>query len=151
MSSLKINDAVTVGGQLTQPALEELAQKGFRSVVNFRAADEEEGQWHPDDEGEAVRVQGMTYRHIPVSMNAMDPAAVDEFRSRFAQLPKPVYAHCKSGTRAGAMVMMDLACRQGLSGEETLAKAEELGFKCDKPELRQFVSQYVDQHQPSTS
>ena len=35
-----------------------------------------------------------------------EPELVDRFREKFPNLPKPVYAHCKSGKRAGAMVMM---------------------------------------------
>ena len=42
--------------------------------------------------------------------------------------------------------MMDLAVKQGMSGEQTLQKAEEMGFECDKPELIEFVKKYVDTH-----
>ena len=79
-------------------------------------------------------------------MKAMGPELVDEFREKYPQLPKPVFAHCKSGKRAGAMVMMHVAVEEGMGGEETLRKAEEMGFECEQEELRQFVKNYVDQH-----
>ena len=92
----------------------------------------------------------MEYRHIPVSMKSMGPELVDQFRVKFADLPKPVFAHCKSGKRAGAMVMMHMAVeQQGMTGEQTLQKAKEMGFECEQPELEQFVRQYVDSHTPS--
>lgn len=55
-------------------------------------------------------------------------------------------AHCKTGKRAGAMVMMHVASERGMSGKEALQQAEQMGFECDQPELKQFVEQYVDSH-----
>ena len=141
---IQINDAVTVGAQPSAEQLEELQQNGFRSVVNLRTDGEEEQPLSPDDEGKKVAALGMTYYHEPVDSSAMGEAQVDRFRERFADLPTPVYAHCKSGKRAGAFVVMDMAVRQGMSGEQTLKQAEEMGFECEEPELKQFVSGYVD-------
>ncbi len=31
-----------------------------------------------------------------------------------------------------------------MSGEEAIEKAEEIGFKCNTPELEKFVRDYVD-------
>jgi hypothetical protein len=44
------------------------------------------------------------------------------------------------------MVMMHVASELGMSGDETPKQAKEMGFECDKPELEQFVRQYVDDH-----
>ena len=41
---------------------------------------------------------------------------------------------------------MHMAVEQGMTGEQTLQKAEEMGFECDQPELEQFVKDYVDSH-----
>jgi hypothetical protein len=37
--------------------------------------------------------------------------------------------------------------KKGMSGEETVQKAKEMGFKCDVPRLEDFVKNYVDRHQ----
>lgn len=144
--SIKINDAVTVGPQPSQDQFEDLKAQGFQSVINFRTANEDEQPLSPDEEAAVAQSLGMTYKHIPVSMEAMSPNLVDEFRQSYSGLPKPVFAHCASGKRAGAMVMMHLASEQGMSGESTLNQAEEMGFECDQQELRQFVKSYVDEH-----
>lgn len=146
MEARKINDEVTVGPQPSADRLKELARQGFRSVVNFRTEGEEDQPLSPAQEGEKAKGLGLEYLHVPVSMKSMGPETVDGFRQRFPDLPKPVFAHCKSGKRAGAMVMMHMACEQGMSGKETLAQAERMGFECDQPELKQFVEQYVDAH-----
>ncbi|MGN6136819.1 MAG: beta-lactamase hydrolase domain-containing protein [Aureliella sp.] len=146
MDNMKINDEVTVGAQPTDQQLNELASQGFKSVVNFRTEGEEDQPLSPAREGEKVGKLGLEYLHVPVSAKSMSPETVDRFRQRFANLAKPVFAHCKSGQRAGAMVMMHIASTQGMSGKETLQQAEQMGFKCDQPELKRFVEQYVDNH-----
>lgn len=143
-STLKIDDQVTVGPQPSEQDIYDLGGQGFKTVVNFRTEGEEKQPISPDAEGEKVKAAGMEYLHIPVSMDSMGPELVDQFREKYPDLPKPVFAHCKSGKRAGAMVMMNMAVEHGMTGEQTLQKAEEMGFECDKPELMEFVKNYVD-------
>ncbi len=144
--TMKINDQVTVAAQPSAAEIESLASQGYKSVINFRTAGEDDQPLSPEDEGQKVNSVGMQYLHVPVSMKSMGPEMVDEFRAQFPKMPKPTFAHCKSGKRAGAMVMMHMAVEQGMTGQQTLDKAEEMGFECDKEELRTFVKQYVDQH-----
>ena len=146
MKSMKINGQVTVGGQPSADELKELAGQGFKSIVNFRTEGEEDQPLSPAEEGEQVGGLGLQYLHVPVSMQSMTAETVDRFREQFDKLPTPVFAHCKGGTRAGAMVMMHLASEQGMSGEQTLKQAEQMGFECKQPELKRFVETYVDQH-----
>lgn len=144
--SMKINDAVTVGGQPDDGQLAELARGGFKAVVNLRTAGEQDQPLSPEAEGERVRALGMEYVHLPVSTKDMRPEQVDEFCQKLAALPKPVFAHCHRGKRAGAFVMMGVAVEQGMSGDETLQQAERMGFQCDQPELKEFVKVYVDRN-----
>jgi len=146
-STMKINEQITVGPQPNKEEIYEFGREGFKTIVNFRTANEEGMPLSPQAEEKAVRAAGMEYCHVPVSMSLLDEKQVDEFREQIASLPKPVFAHCKSGKRAGAMVMMDKAVEKGMTGDQTLEKAEEMGFQCDKPELKQFVKDYVDTHQ----
>lgn len=143
---MRINDDITVGSQPTEEQIEQLSQQGFKTIVNFRTAGEEEQPLAPDAEGEKVKAMGMEYFHHPVSTKSMGAEQVDQFREIYPTLPKPVYAHCKSGKRAGAMVMMNIACESGMSGEETVQTAEKMGFECDQPELVEFVKNYVNRN-----
>jgi uncharacterized protein (TIGR01244 family) len=141
---MKINDQVTVGAQPSEEEISQLHEEGFQSIVNFRTEGEEEQPLSPDAEGEKVEAAGMKYLSIPVSMKSMTAGQVDQFCRQFKDLPKPIFAHCKSGKRAGAMVMMHVAVEKGMTGDQTLQKAEEMGFECDKEELKAFVKNYVD-------
>lgn len=146
-ASMKISEEVTVGAQPAVDQIADLAAEGFKTVINFRKSGEEDQPLSPEEEEKLVRAAGMDYVHMPVAMDSMGPEAVDRFREQFAQLPKPVFAHCEKGKRAGAMVMMHTAIANGMSGDQTLAQAEQMGFDCDVPELKQFVKSYVDSQQ----
>jgi uncharacterized protein (TIGR01244 family) len=143
---MKINDQVAVGAQPSEDQLQQLGKQGFKTVVNFRTEDEDMQPLSPQAEGEQVKAAGMAYLHIPVSMKSIGPELVDQFREKYPDLPKPIFAHCKSGKRAGAMVMMHMAVEQGMTGDQTLQRAKEMGFECDQPKLEQFVRQSVDEH-----
>jgi uncharacterized protein (TIGR01244 family) len=118
--------------------------------VNLRTVGEQDQPLSPEAEGEKVRALGMAYLHIPVSTKDMKAEQVDEFRRKFAGLPKPVFAHCHRGTRAEAFVMMGMAVEQGMSGDHTLRQTEQMGFRCDQPALKEFVKGYLDRHRTSS-
>lgn len=143
---MTISDEYTNGAQPTEQELRQLAEEGFGSVVNLRTDGEEEQPLSPDEEGRLVRELGMEYLHIPVSTRDMREEQVDQFRQKFPNLPRPVFGHCRTGKRSGAFVMMHTAVENGWTGEETLGKAREMGFECDKPELEKFVKSYIDAH-----
>jgi len=145
-SMTKIDNEVTVGPQPTQPEIAEFQELGFKSVINFRAEDEEEQPLSPHDEGDEVEKLGMAYWHMPVSMKAITPEMVDGFRQELAHLPRPVFAHCKAGRRAALMVMMHLASEAGMPGTEAIRGVEELGFKPGSAETERFVVDYIDRH-----
>lgn len=145
---IKISDRFTVSRtQPTQEDFSEIKQQGFQSVVNLRTAEEDDLSLSPQEEGEIVRKSGMQYLHLPVSQENLDSERVKRFRQETAKLPQPILVHCHTGRRSGAFVMMDVATREGMSGEETLQKAKDMGFKCDVPRLEEFVKNYVDHHQ----
>jgi uncharacterized protein (TIGR01244 family) len=144
---MQISERVSVGGQPTQDELKKLAQEGFKTIVNLRTEGEEDQPLTPDAEGKQVDELGMDYVHFPVSKDAMSPELEDDFRQRLPSLTAPVFIHCDTGKRAGAFVMIDKAIQEGWSGEDTLRRAEEMGFECEAPEIRQFVKGYVDSRQ----
>jgi uncharacterized protein (TIGR01244 family) len=144
-NQIKINEQITVGAQPTEAELRTLNQKGFKTVINLRVRNEEDQLILPEDEGEKVRDLGMTYLNLPVSASEIRVEQVDDFRNAVDKLPKPIFVHCNAGKRSGAFAMMQQAAEQGWSGDETLRKAEEMGFECDSPELIDFVKEYVDQ------
>jgi uncharacterized protein (TIGR01244 family) len=144
--AIRINDQVTVGPQPDESALEDLSRQGFSTIINLRTDGEPDQPLSPADEKEVARRSNMSYVHVPVPMKDADASVVDRFRAAFEQTPKPVYVHCKSGKRAGAMVMIQQGLSMGLSGKQVIDKAKQMGFECDNEQLKSLVVEYVDSH-----
>jgi uncharacterized protein (TIGR01244 family) len=142
----KIDEQITVGGQPAPEDFPQLKEEGFRSIVNFRNDDEDENSMSPQSEAEWAAAHGMAYLQVPVTMKAMARERVDQFRQEYPNLPKPIFAHCKSGKRAAAMALMNLAVEKGMTGAETLQEADHLGIELGQPELEAFIKSYVDSH-----
>ena len=78
-----------------------IAAAGFKSVINNR----------PDGEGRAAQpssaelqkaaeAHGLQYAYLPVKGGQITGNNVEDFRSLYAQLPKPIAAFCRTGTRS---------------------------------------------------
>lgn len=144
--TVKINERFTVAKFAPDADnLQQAAQEGFRSVINMQTEGEKKGIG-PQEEARAAEDAGLTYLHHPVDGEKLSDEVVDAFRRKATELPAPVLVHCASGKRSGAMVMMHLAAEQGMSGEQVIEKAEQMGFECDTPELEEFVKSYVNRH-----
>jgi uncharacterized protein (TIGR01244 family) len=135
---------LTVGAQPTTQEISQLAREGFKTVINLRVENEQEGQLSPMEEGQTVRDAGMEYLHIPVIGNQIREGQVDEFTNAVESLPKPIYVHCAKGKRAGLFSTMHCAVKDGLSGKQTLARAKETGIEIDDANLERFVKEYVE-------
>jgi len=144
MESKKVNDELTVTGQVAPDDLQQAAQQGFKSVLNLRASDEKDVL---ADEEQQARAAGLEYTNIPVKKEEISPELTTRVLAAIDALPKPALIHCASGMRAGAMAFMHAATRGGMNAQEAMEKAQASGFDCSaEPQLKQFFEQYVDSH-----
>jgi len=97
--STRINDFLSVAGQISKDDIAALAQAGFAAIINNRPDNEEPGQLdHHEAEAEAKK-RGLEYRYLPVVTGNITRTEVAEFERLLLRSPKPVLAHCRSGTR----------------------------------------------------
>ncbi|MEA5594107.1 protein tyrosine phosphatase family protein [Rivularia sp. UHCC 0363] len=140
----KINDDVTVTGQVTPEQLQQAAKSGFKSVLNLRAPDE---KGFLKDEQQQAQSVGLEYTNIPLEVDTVNDELIDQILEQIDQLPKPALIHCASGMRAGAMTLMNIAVHQGMTPQEAFETAEKLGFDCSSsPKLKQIFEEYVAKH-----
>ncbi len=95
---------VCVAPQLDADAMAWAAQHGFRSIVNNRP-DHEGG---PDQPTSAVieaaaKAAGLQYVWQPVLPAVQTPEDIARFAALLAELPKPILAFCRTGTRSGKL------------------------------------------------
>lgn len=135
----KISDEFSAGGQPTLKNLKQLADEGFKSVVNLRSLDE---AGVLVDEQQQAEAAGLQYVNVPLESTEANAELTAKVLSEVEQLPTPVYFHCGVGGRANAAALIAFATQQKLSREAILAKAQELGINLEQPHLKQFLEGY---------
>jgi sulfide:quinone oxidoreductase len=93
-----------IGPQVSTKDFEPLRAAGFASVLNVRP-DNEPGTYPGSLNAEQVaRANGLAYAHSPTENHAIfEPDILDRFEQALVELPKPIFAHCKTGTRAAIL------------------------------------------------
>jgi uncharacterized protein (TIGR01244 family) len=95
---------VCVAPQLEPSAMAWAATQGFKSIVNNRP-DFEGGPEQPTSAAieAAAKAAGLTYAFLPVQPGMQTPEEIAHFGRLLADLPKPILAFCRTGTRSGKL------------------------------------------------
>lgn len=125
-SPKRLSTRLSVSPQVDPGELKVLADAGFRSIISNRLDGEEAGQPSWDETAEAARAAGLQARHIPVVTGAIDDADVARFRAALDELPRPVLAFCRTGTRSAALWALSKAGT--LTPDEITGTAAEAGY-----------------------
>jgi len=136
-----IDDAFACGGATKPEAAAELKKRGYASVVNFRAADEEGA--NVEGEKAAVEQAGLKYLHIPFKRTDPNPQpAVDAFLAA-AKDPslRPMFFHCLAGPRSAAMWAIKRVMVDGWPRDKALAEAETIGLTFEP--VKKWAADYL--------
>lgn len=95
-----LTDAFAVAPQLRPDDMQAVADAGYKSVIINRP-DGEGGPEQPAsaDVIAAARAAGLAVEYQPVVSGAMTTDDVARFKQLLNELPAPVLAYCRSGTR----------------------------------------------------
>jgi uncharacterized protein (TIGR01244 family) len=143
-----ITDGITIGDQPTEDDLARLKGEGYVGVVNLRNPGEPEQPMSPTVEGEKARSLGLDYLHYGVGaapLSEQGVAAVCDFVDGHTQGGQKVLVHCRRGSRAVALVILQQARANKWKPEEAIARAREIGLEVDGG-LRMLVESYLQQH-----
>jgi uncharacterized protein (TIGR01244 family) len=134
----RVDATVACGGATSIEALPELKKNGFASVINFRTA-QESGANIDQAKAKAAEV-GLKYIHIP--FQTPTPEIAETFLKAVSDKSnQPVYIHCASANRVGAMWFIKRVKLDGWDTDKAMKEAETIGLKA--PNLRQFALDYV--------
>jgi len=99
-----VGDGVCVAPQLDAGAIAWAAAQGFRSIINNRP-DFEGGADQPTNEvlRAAAHQAGLRYEFLPVSPALQTPEEIARFAKLLDELPRPILAFCRTGTRSGKL------------------------------------------------
>lgn len=141
-----VNQLFAVAGQVTPEQLEQAAQEGFKSVLNVRSPHE---PGFVAEEPQQAAALGLDYSHAPLQVDEVTIDQLTHILEELEQLPKPTLIHCAGGMRASAIALLSIATQEGLTAEQAIEKAHELGYDYSvNPKLKQFFEAYIDHHSP---
>lgn len=99
----RLTEQLSVAPQIDVADLATLAARGFRSIINNRPDHEAPGQPGNAELEAAAQQAGLGWRHVPVLSGQFTEAQVRDFAEALDELPGPVLAYCRSGTRCCAL------------------------------------------------
>ncbi len=125
----KLTDGLSVAPQLSPADVAEVS-KQFKSLLCNRP----DGEGGPDqplyaDIEKLAREAGMTVAYQPVNGSEIRDVDVDDFEDQLADLPTPVLAYCRSGTRCTVLWALSEAGKQ--PADDIVRTAGAAGFDMD--------------------
>lgn len=139
----RVDATVGCGGATEPSAMGALRGEGFKSVINLRLANEEGADIEAGRA--AAEKAGLTYIHLPFDSSNPDPKVVDRFLAAVSEeANQPVYIHCASANRVGAVWMIKRALKDGWEIDKARQEAEAIGLS--NPQLKAFAAEYITTH-----
>jgi uncharacterized protein (TIGR01244 family) len=125
INSIRINENLTTTGQVIPKQLEQAIEEGFKSVLNLRSPDE---LGFRQDEQQVAEALGLNYVNVPLKLENLSEELISKILKTLEELPKPAVIHCAAAMRSTGIALLSVAIQEGLTLEQTLAKARNLGF-----------------------
>jgi uncharacterized protein (TIGR01244 family) len=121
----KINDDLAIAGQITLDQLRQIAEEGYKSVLNLRLPNE---TGLLADEQEKAEFLGLYYLNLPIKTEDINHQSTLQIYQILTELPKPTLIHCDNSIRSAAIVLLYVAIKQGITFEIALQKVINLGL-----------------------
>ncbi len=135
----RVDATVACAGATPPEAMAVLRERGFNAVINFRTAGENGAT--VDAGRAAAEAAGLQYIHIPFRQPSAE--VVESFLAAVAEpANQPVYIHCGSANRVGAMWLIKRVQQDGYSVEDAVAEAEAIGLR--SAALKEFALGYLN-------
>ncbi len=126
MDANKISDSLTVSPQITVDDIPKLKEMGFRSLICNRPDGEGADQPTFDEIEAAAKAAGIETRYQPVTSGKVTDENADSFGALFDELPKPIFAYCRTGTRSATLWSLSQAGKLDLA--DILSKTKAAGY-----------------------
>jgi uncharacterized protein (TIGR01244 family) len=139
----KVDAVVACGGATETGALEGLKQDGFKAVINLREASEPGA--NIEENAAKAKALGLNYLHIPFNGQSPQAKTVDDFLAAVSnKANQPVYIHCGSANRVGAVWLVKRVLQDGWTVPKATDEAKIIGLR--SAPLEQFALKYIEEH-----
>lgn len=103
MDIRKITPDFAVAPQLKLRDVEDVAARGFKSILIIRPDGEATDQVSHSRIISEAKLHGLDIQYIPVLSGWIEETDIEQFREAAAQLPGPILAYCASGARSASL------------------------------------------------
>jgi uncharacterized protein (TIGR01244 family) len=140
----RVDASFACGGALSDGAITQIKQAGYRSVVNLRA--EGEAGANIEAEKKAAQDAGLVYVWLPFVNTSPEAARIDEFLKAAGDSSNlPMLIHCASGGRVSMFWAVKRVMLDGWPVEKAMAELPELSGHVS-PAVKAFALDYLKQH-----
>ncbi|PIE11239.1 MAG: TIGR01244 family phosphatase [Rhodobacterales bacterium] len=126
MDIRKINDQISVAPQITAAEVAEIKAQGFRALICNRPDGEGMDQPTFEEIDRAAKAAGMETLYLPISGGKVSDDDAAQFAAALRDMPGPVLAYCRSGTRS--TTLWSLSQANVLDTAEILASSKAAGY-----------------------
>lgn len=103
MEFRQITDDITVSPQIMPEHLQQIADAGYRAIICNRPDGEGADQPTFDEIAAAAKSVGLEARYLPIISGKVEDGDAVAFGQLLRDLPGPVLAYCRSGTRSATL------------------------------------------------
>jgi sulfide:quinone oxidoreductase len=96
----KVTDALSVSPQITAEDVAAIRDAGFRAIICNRPDGEGADQPTFEEIEAAAKSAGLEMRYQPITSGMVQDTDADAFGQTLMELPGPVLAYCRTGTRS---------------------------------------------------
>ena len=94
---------VSFAGQITPEQVQEIADQGFKTIINNRPDGEAPDQPTSADIEVAAKAAGLAYKEISFAGSELNLQHVEDFADYFNQAEQPVLMFCRTGNRSNGL------------------------------------------------
>ena len=125
MNVYKLSPTIGVAGQIRPDIVPQIAEAGFKVLINNRPDGEEPGQPTSAEIEAAAIAAGLEYHYLPVTAMDFPGPGVDQMADFFDDEERPVFAFCRTGTRCTNLWVVT---RDADHQDDAAAHARGIGF-----------------------
>ena len=140
MDFKKISENYAAKGQVFPQDMGEIADLGFKTIINNRPDGEEMGQPADAELKAAAEAEGLSFVFIPMTLPILSPELVTQHHAAIEASDGPVFAFCRSGTRSTILWALTQVCFHGKSISEVTSAAAREGY--DLSGMAQLLEEY---------
>lgn len=121
-----INAKISVAPQITPDEVQKLADQGFRALICNRPDGEAADQPNFLEIEAAAKKAGLEIRNLPIVSGKVSDQDAADFGAAMQELPRPILAYCRTGTRSATLWSLSQANRMSVA--DILAATKAAGY-----------------------